>query len=179
MDCCDAKGCWRARGGGEGCWSVGNDDFLPVCLWAEPSLAETHGARAMLHSSAVVAALKLGTSRMSAFHVGVPLHCHSLAWRGKWGWAGVMAEGMEEKEGERRETGGGERRDADVHLTFLTRHILRAHCYRRILPPLPPPPPPTPHTHCPATSQLHYSPRTTGRNMGKYLLTVFVFAHVY
>lgn len=176
MDCCDAKGCSRARGGGEGCWSVGNDDFLPVCLRAEPSLAETHGARAVLHSSAAVAALKLGTSWKSAFHVGVPLHCHSLARRGEWGWAGGWQRGWEGKRerGERRE--GGERRDADVHLTFLTRHILRAHCYRLILPP---PPTPTPPKHCPATSQLHYSPRTTGRYMGKYLLTVFVFAHVY
>lgn len=80
--------------------------------------------------------------------------------------------GREEREGR-----GGERRDADVHLTFLTRHILRAHCYRLILPPLPLPTPPPP-IHCPATSQLHYSPRTTGRYMGKYLLNLFVSAHV-
>lgn len=94
-------------------------------------------------------------------------------------WAGGWQRGWEGKrERERRERKeGGERRDADVHLTFLTRHILRAHCYRLIPSTTTRPPPPP--THCPATIQLHYSPRTAGRYMGKYLLTVFVCAHVY
>lgn len=87
---------------------MGNDDFLPVCLRAEPSLAETHGARTVLHSSAVVAALKLGTSWRSAFHVGVSLHCHSVGLKGRLRVGRWMAEGMGgREERERRGVRGG------------------------------------------------------------------------
>lgn len=88
------------EGYGGGCCSVGNSNFLPVCLWAETSrqqLGWVCATVARFHTAAE--ARELGTGRESVSHVGVPKRCHSLP----------EARGR-----------GEERRDAGAHLTLFT-----------------------------------------------------------
>lgn len=90
----------RGMGRG-GCCSVGNSNFLPVCLWAETSrqqLGWVCATVARFHTAAAEAR-ELGTSWQNVSHVGVPEHFYSLP----------EARGRVE-----------ERRDAGAHLTLFT-----------------------------------------------------------